>query len=800
MKKSILIVLFNFLVVGIWGQNFFMYVDGKKHSYEFSTTKLLVKSNMLNATGIKNVIQLNKMVPVDSIITLDEGLFMVNIKNENKETVLELVNRWNIREDVTFSSEVLIDEIGNEIGGVTNQVLVRLKSKADYSVLLQSLIPYDVKDVKPCNFDERTYLVTVNKNLGKSPMQIANELFETDLFDYAEPNLIHFLKLSTNDTYFLQQWGLNNTGQSGGTSGIDIKANQAWGITTGSSNVRIAILDVGVDLTHPDLQGNLLTGFDATGSGGIGGPLNNIAHGTACAGIAAALGNNSEGIAGVAYGSRILPVSVASTTTNWTTTESGYIASGIDWARQNNASVISMSFGCIETTALNTEITEASTLGRNNLGCVFVAASGNSNLSTIDYPSSNPNVIAVGAIKNNGNRANFSNYGTSLNLVAPGENIYTTDIQGSTGYNTSNGIAGNYYSGFTGTSAACPHVAGISALILSVRPDLTRTQALQAIESNCTKLSAYSFSNNSSHPNGTWNNQVGHGLVNAFAAVNSVAPAISSISPSVICSFGSTFSVSNLPVVDSIIWSVGPYLALNSGQYTNSPTIKATGSGNSWVKVRLVNSYGNFILPQKAVWAGMPDNSQIDMMVMYGQSPGNILCTNTEQIIAAGHPNAQQQGIESYYWDFGSWAPYHTGYDLGGITNSRPTFYLSWYPPTSQVIKVAAHNQCSHSMTYAKSKTFYAQNCFGLRLVFSPNPATDETTMNIETTSTEESVDPAAEWEMEVYSPTQNLKEKQTNLKGKSAKIQTAGWQEGVYVVRVKYNNEILTGKLVVKK
>jgi hypothetical protein len=282
--------------------------------------------------------------------------------------------------------------------------------------------------------------------------------------------------------------------------------------------------------------------------------------------------------------------------------------------------------------------------------------------------------------------------------------------------------------------------------------------------------------------------------------VNKVEPGTGVLGPTIVCTAGSIFSISPTPLADSIIWSVGPNLSVYSGQNTNSPTIKATGSGSSWVSVRLVTNCGSITLPQKNVWAGIPNNSQIDMTVMFGQSPYNILCTNTEQIIAAGHTNAQQQGIDSYYWDFGSWASYHTGYDLGGITNSRPTFYLSGYPPTSQVIKVAAHNQCGHSMTYAKSKTFYAQNCFGYRLVFSPNPATDETTMTIETTSPEESVDQAVEWEMEVYDPAQNLKDKKIKIKGDSTKLQTSGWKEGIYIVRVKYKDEIITGKLAVKK
>lgn len=752
---------------------------------------MLVKSDVLKTPDITNVMLENETIPVESVIKLNEGLFVVNMKNDKKNRILELVNSWNTREDVVYASEVLIDEKGNEIGGVTNQVFIRLNAKVDYDVLLQSLKPYNITVINPCTFDERTYTVTVNKNLGISSMQVANELFETGLFDYVEPNLVHFLKMSTNDTYFSQQWAINNTEQSGGTSGIDIKANQAWIITTGSSNVRIAILDVGVDLTHPDLHGNLLPGFDATGNNGNGSPLNNIAHGTACAGIAAAVGSNSEGIAGVAYGCRILPVSISNKTDYWTTTESGYIASGIDWARQNNASVISMSFGCIETAALNTEITEAATLGRNNLGCVLVAASGNSNLTTIDYPARNPNVIAVGAINNTGIRASFSNYGTNLDFVAPGENIYTTDIQGSIGYNTSNGTAGNYNSDFDGTSAACPHVSGIAALILSVRPDLTRAQVLQAIESTCTKLSTYSFSNNSSHPNGTWNNQVGHGLVNAYVAVNSVAPAISSISPSVVCSSGSSFSVSNLPPVDSIIWSVGPYLTLYSGQNTNSPTIKATGSGNSWVRVRFVNNYGNFILPQKTVWVGNPG---IPTTTPSGYPTLEIGLGALQPVSLFKTPGFTGGTIN--WWSTGSIEPV-------GSTNSTTCTFEAVTLGTGNFY-VTVQNTCGTSPAGGGTVNVVSGGGGQLMLVLAPNPATDETMITIATTE-EQTVEENDEWDFEVFDNAQNLKAAKTKLKGNSTQLQTAGWKEGVYAVRVNYKQEgkpeeILTGKLVVTK
>jgi subtilisin family serine protease len=94
--------------------------------------------------------------------------------------------------------------------------------------------------------------------------------------------------------------------------------------------------------------------------------------------------------------------------------------------------------------------------------------------------------------------------------VAPDVLIPTTDIQGSAGYNTSSGTDGNYYASFNGTSAACPHVAGVAALVLSANPNLTQAEVRQIIESTCTKRSGYSFSTNSNHPNGTWNNEVSH--------------------------------------------------------------------------------------------------------------------------------------------------------------------------------------------------------------------------------------------------------------------------------------------------
>jgi subtilisin family serine protease len=212
------------------------------------------------------------------------------------------------------------------------------------------------------------------------------------------------------------------------------------------------------------------------------------------------------------------------------------VAAGLNWARIQGAKVISMSFSTNATNSVNTALSQSALSQSALSGCVLVAASGNDYATSVSYPASLPNVLAVGAINRNGNRADFSNYGTALDVVAPGVDIPTTDIRGNGGYNyvTNNQYDPAYsdytnkdYTGkFGGTSAACPHVAGVAALVLSYNPDLTQAQVRQIIESTCTKLSGYTYSNNAAHPNGTWNNQVGHGLVNAYAAVQAACPSL----------------------------------------------------------------------------------------------------------------------------------------------------------------------------------------------------------------------------------------------------------------------------------
>ena len=256
--------------------------------------------------------------------------------------------------------------------------------------------------------------------------------------------------------------------------------------------------------------------------------------------------------------------------------------------------------------------------------------------------------------------------------------------------------------------------------------------------------------------------------------------------PSLICPAGATFSVSNLPSVDSIIWSTGPFLNIYSGQNTNSPVIKSTGIGNSWVGVRLVNSFGNFTLQQKIVQAGGYRPEIYDLP--------SSLCAGSTYVV---YGSSSEGGY--YYWEV------YGGTILGGQGTNCLSFSTNMLVPPntsgSVGVSLTVTSECNTPITEGVNVPVYeCSGGDGMMLVFSPNPTTGETTLTIESTTEEKMVDETVSWELEVYDNVQNLKLKNAKVNGKEYKFNTSGWKEGVYIVRVKYKDEILTGKLVVKQ
>jgi subtilisin family serine protease len=342
-----------------------------------------------------------------------------------------------------------------------------------------------------------------------------------------------------DDEYFPMQWHLYNTGQSGGTPGADIRAPEAWEITTGDPNIIVAVVDSGVDTNHPDLINNIVPGYDFRENDDSPDPALDHwynAHGTESAGLIAAHGNNTLGVSGVAWNCKIMPIRnfrAESLEKLDFITEADH-ASAFRWAAANGADILSNSWGWRKTptpiihSAIK-DITGTGGMGRAGKGCVVLFAGGNQDEPIGDYyPRCYPEVIAVGATDHNDLRCSYSNFGPELDIVAPSAwqstdedwvisngrgALWTTDISGMTGCSEWHGLVGIDpemldYTLFDGTSGATPVAAGVAALILSVEPNLTNKEVRHFLERSAKDLG-----------DPGWDEYYGHGRVDARAAV-----------------------------------------------------------------------------------------------------------------------------------------------------------------------------------------------------------------------------------------------------------------------------------------
>ncbi len=547
-------------------------------------------------------------------------------------------------------------------------------------------------------------------------------------------------------------------------------------MTNGCTDLTVAIIDEGVDKGHEDFGNRVLDGYTIGNSTGLGAPqnvnaLNPKGHGIACAGIVAA-SNNAIGIRGIASNIKILPVNIvpnAAYQDIYGRIIAGYgsnieIARAINWAWRR-ADILSNSWGGgAYSNEIVSAIDSARTHGRNGKGAIVVFASGNDYPATSDvaFPGNVNGVITVGAINNSGTIWSYSQRGTSMDLVAPTGNtnflgdVTTLDRMGNLGYNNT-----NYMSNFGGTSAACPQVSGVAALLLSLNPALTEVQVKQILQQSATDMGTAGF-----------DNTFGYGRVNAHAALLRTITLMNlSISGNAIVCSSNAYSVANLPSGSTVVWSLSPHpsaiqlvnnipgtnqcLVSNPYKYPAVMTLTAT----------ITLTCGTVVLTKTIA---SDTNTTYQTGSYYQQA-----------CIAYNHSFPSQSGTLNGNSVF-LYPGCTTEVTLSQMTGRTVSLAsgsaqpLSWYFSSSnstlylQLPTLSgpySFNITGAGACYSKTLVFFAYS--GYSLLLSPNPTSGETTVTIEQTlnedeslksaTTETSFDYNAEWELEVYSPAQNL-------------------------------------------
>ena len=483
---------------------------------------------------------------------------------------------------------------------ITERFYVKLKHSNDESLLQKFALDNNVEIVKVASVHLWYILKCTEQTKGNS-LQTANLFYESGLFAAAQPEFINAYRVTcSNDVYFYDQWNLKNTGQRvPAYNGIDINYCEAHALTTGNSSIIVAVFDQGVELTHEDLNVYNISYDTETASSPS---VVRGEHGTACAGIIGAQANNDIGVAGIAPDCSIMSISNSLAFF----TNPNKIADGFMFAATHGASVISNSwYSTVSDNLITDAINYALTQGRGGKGCVVVFAAGNDD-SSVNYPANSiEDIIVVGAMSPCAMRKQpyyciptyvwGSNYGDELDIMAPGEYIPTTDLTGSAGYSGAYPPY-NYTMNFDGTSAACPHVAAVAGLVLSENPYLTQKEVADIIESTAQKVGNYNYTTHSGRPNGTWNNEMGYGLVDAHAAVFAALDMkISGIDK--LCS-SAYYGVQNVPSTASVSWSyetdiqqIGNYPVLQLSNTTSSSIMVQRGSYLSHGSTILYSGY-----------------------------------------------------------------------------------------------------------------------------------------------------------------------------------------------------------------
>lgn len=411
---------------------------------------------------------------------------------------------------------------GPAVESVPGEYLVQLKQPVKTSKLstMANILGGQVLRVMP-----QQNILVIKRSEIENAQAVAKTLSALPQVAVAEPNYIYRINKTPNDPDLSKLWGIKNVGQedsskSIGVEGVDVGAEQAWDIQTGSDQVVVAVIDTGLDYTHEDLKENAWTNeAEANGKDGVdddnngyiddihgydfvnndGDPMDDHGHGSHCSGTIGAKGDDGKGIVGVAWNVKIMGIKFLSAEGSGSLEDA---IKSIDYATKMGARIMSNSWGG----GGFSELLKQSIERANEANAVFTAAAGNhsgNNDESPSYPASYtvPNIISVAAVDNKGQLAYFSCYGRrSVHVGAPGVNVYSS-------------IPGGYDS-WSGTSMATPHVTGVAALLLANEPNMKAEEVKERLIRTSKPLS------------GLRGKVASAGMVNAFFALtNQEAPA-----------------------------------------------------------------------------------------------------------------------------------------------------------------------------------------------------------------------------------------------------------------------------------
>ncbi len=469
-------------------------VKGKKIKLEPVNNKVAIRFNepSKRSDRFKIINKINKIESFDKRLELVQEKYTVfnTIPIKTKRTFNKFNNQLKVVDEIANATPVF--KSTDNLVIPTDRLLIGFTESEKANELINRI------GAKIVDKDVNEYVIKLKET--DNVFEMISKLSKEKGVDYVEPDFVilgkhiprfnsKYNSISNFNNYNQFQYALEIT-----------KSREAWKHIRGNKKIKIAILDEGVDSIHEDLQLAIVGNYDGTDNDEFQEPKDHDAHGTACAGLAAAIGQNRIGVEGVGSGCSLLAVRIAFSNSigEWET-RNHWIARSIDWAWKNGADILSNSWGGgLPCTKIINAFERARIKGRNGKGCAIVVAAGN-NSTDVSFPGYLANVLTVSASNEydqpktktsaDGEHWWGTNFGEEVDVCAPGVNNYTTDISGKRGYNDgAKGIDNNYVDNFNGTSSSTPIVSGCIGLLLSANPDLNEKEVRNIIKETADKV------------------------------------------------------------------------------------------------------------------------------------------------------------------------------------------------------------------------------------------------------------------------------------------------------------------------